>query len=152
MGKAWLDMLDVDGTSVVWHIMPLIQCIPGCEQLARKSQPCYLALPLPLSLSHSSNPLNFTPLRREQTCTHGFVLINICRCRPRYKCHYFRITGDESSSSVNREPWSSPISLPDRTCVPLDSEHDESSTPRITDSSATEQMMYRHFHFTPVPP
>lgn len=44
-GKRWergmvrvgLVMLDVGGTSVVRHITPLIQCISGCEQLARKS-------------------------------------------------------------------------------------------------------------------
>lgn len=37
--RARLDMLDVGGTGVVWHITPLIQCISGCEQLARESQP-----------------------------------------------------------------------------------------------------------------
>ena len=36
--RARSDMLDVDGTGVVWHITPLIQCISGCEQLARESQ------------------------------------------------------------------------------------------------------------------
>lgn len=37
--RARLDMLDVGGTGVVRHITPLIQCISGCEQLARESQP-----------------------------------------------------------------------------------------------------------------
>ncbi|KYN33621.1 hypothetical protein ALC56_12333 [Trachymyrmex septentrionalis] len=37
--RARSDMLDVGDTGVVWHITPLIQCISGCKQLARESQP-----------------------------------------------------------------------------------------------------------------
>lgn len=56
MVRARLDMLDVDGTSVVRHIMPLIQCISGCEQLVRKSRPPrYPCFP-------SSNPLKLRPI------------------------------------------------------------------------------------------
>ncbi|KYN14217.1 hypothetical protein ALC57_13384 [Trachymyrmex cornetzi] len=42
--RAPSDMLDVGGTGVVWHITPLIQCISGCEQLARESQPLQFTL------------------------------------------------------------------------------------------------------------
>ena len=42
--RACSDMLDVDGTGVVWHITLLIQCISGCEQLARDSQPLQFTL------------------------------------------------------------------------------------------------------------
>lgn len=49
--SARLDMLVVGDTSVVRHIMPLIQCISGREQLARESQPVSLSLSLSRSLS-----------------------------------------------------------------------------------------------------
>ena len=143
MARARLDTLDVGGRSVVRHITPLIQRISGREQLARKSQLPRFQPPLQLG--------PFSPGRR--VCTYTFVFINICQCRSRYKCHYFRITGAESYSSVNREPFSHPISSPDR--------WPHSRLSRFGTrwtlfrwarpiAHVTEQMTYRYFHFSPL--
>lgn len=51
--RAPLDMLDVGGTSVVRHIMPLIQCISGRQQLARESQPTLSPSNVPVLFHHS---------------------------------------------------------------------------------------------------
>ena len=100
-----LDTLDVGGRSVVWHITPLIQCISGCEQLARKSQ-----------LPRFQPPLQLRSLFAEvdESVRTPSSLLIYASAALRYKCHYFRITGAESYSSVNREPFSHPISSLDR--------------------------------------